>query len=97
MFTVYSSMKGRRVAQRLRCVFVDTGVLLDEEDESKEVILVVRPSLCGHTYIGVHSGFDSVRKKESPLPLSCSSSVAACIACVWLSALVCDPLMIASL
>ena len=79
MFTVYSSMKGRRVAQRLRCVFVDTGVLLDKEDESKEVILVVRPSLRGHTYVGVHSDFDSVRKKESPLPLSCSS--------LWLLAL----------
>ncbi len=42
-FALYFSVKGRRVAHKLRCVFVDSCALIEEEDEPKEVILVARP------------------------------------------------------
>ena len=38
MCNLCCSIKGRRVAQKLRCVFVDARTLLEEQDESKEVI-----------------------------------------------------------
>ena len=52
-FALYLSVKGRRVAHKLRCVFVDACALIEEEGEPREVILVARSQPC--TYVRTYA------------------------------------------
>ena len=95
-FALYLSVKGRRVAHKLRCVFVDACALIEEEGEPREVILVARSQPCTYvrTYVcmctHVHSDFVTTIGWHLFLLSSscCLSCVAASFACAWLPLLV---------